>query len=157
MPISASATQSPLVRNCAGTSLVGAPAFTNVSAGNTLMTFVITNVGIASCRIGGFPQLYGVRDNRRYKVNVYSHATQGGNLHPTVLLPRMSGAFILDVSDDDACAANGDPDVSLYTYTGEVLILPDKDGQVEIGGSILYAPCGLADSQLGWAKGFRYN
>jgi hypothetical protein len=140
---------------CEGADLAGAFAHSDLYAGGGIDTFAITNVGTSKCRLGGYPRLLGIRGGHEYRLSHVAHGTQGGNLYPTTLAPRMSGAFILDASL--GCNANVDPLPVGDRYAGVVILLPDGHGHVRIPGVPLDVPCGLGESQLGWAKGFVFD
>jgi hypothetical protein len=140
---------------CRGADLAGAFAYSNLGAGNALITVAISNVGTASCRLGGYPKLMGIRGGHEYKLENVGHGTQDKNLRPAVLSPRMSGALILNTSL--GCNANVSPYRGSNNYSGLVVLLPQHRGHVKILGVPLYAPCGLSESQLGWIKGFVFD
>jgi len=143
------------IQACEGTDLAGAFAHSNLYAGGGIVTFAITNVGTSKCRLGGYPKLLGIRGGHEYPLSHVVHGTQGGNLYPTTLTPRMSGAFILDTSL--GCNANVGPLPVADTYRGIVIVLPNGHGHVWIPGVRLEVPCGLGESQLGWSKGFVFD
>jgi hypothetical protein len=140
---------------CRGTNLVGAFAYSNLYAGGGIITIAISNIGTSSCLLGGYPRLSGVRDGRAYALRIVGRGTQDGSLNPSVLAPRMSGALILDTSL--GCSANVASNLVADSYSAVILLLPHKEGRVKVPGVPLYVPCGLAVSQLGWAKGFVFN
>jgi hypothetical protein len=132
--------------------MIGAFAHSNGYAGGGIITIVVVNVGTSTCRLGGYPQLLGIRDGHEYAFTKVDHGTQDVNLETAILAPRMSGALILDTSD--GCNANVYPYPVLDQYTGVVILLPHDNGRVKVAGVPLYVPCGIGESQLGWAKGF---
>jgi hypothetical protein len=85
----------------------------------------------------------------------FAHGTQDANLYPTMLTPRMSGAFILNTNI--GCVPGGDPHRALHTYSGIVIVLPHDAGEVRVSDAPLYMPCDLGVSQLGWSPGFQFN
>jgi hypothetical protein len=144
-----------LIQACKGADLAGAFAHSDLYAGGAIVTFAITNVGTSTCRLGGYPKLLGIRSGHEYPLSHVAHGTQEGNLYPATLAPRMSGAFVLDMSL--GCNANVYPLPVVDRYTGVVILLPNSHGHVRILGVPLDVPCGLGESQLGWAKGFVFN
>jgi hypothetical protein len=143
------------VQACTGTNVIGAFAHSNLYAGGALITIAVVNVGTSTCRLGGYPKLLGIRDGHEYAFANVSHGTQDVSLEPAILAPRMSGALIFDTSL--GCNANVYPYPASDEYTGAVILLPRDTGYVKVVGVPLYAPCGLGESQLGWAKGFVFN
>lgn len=143
------------VQACTGTNVIGAFAYSNLYAGGALITIAVVNVGASTCRLGGYPKLLGIRDGHEYAFAKVSHGTQDVSLEPAILAPRMSGALILDTSL--GCNANVYPYPASDQYTGVVILLPHDNGHVKVVGVPLYVPCGLGESQLGWAKGFVFN
>jgi hypothetical protein len=143
------------VRACTATNVIGAFAYSNVYAGGALITIAVVNVGTRTCQLGGYPKLMGIRGGHEYALANVSHGTQDLSLEPAILAPRMSGAFILDTSL--GCNANVYPYPKSDQYTGLVILLPRDKGNVKVVGVPLYVPCGLGESQLGWAKGFVFN
>jgi len=143
------------VQECEGSDLAGAFAYANTYAGGALITLAITNVGTYSCRLGGYPTLLGIRGGHEYALDHLEHGTQDRNLQPTTLSPRESGALILDTSL--GCNANVYPLPVADRYTGVVVVLPRHHGHVRILGVPLSTPCGVSESQVGWAKGFVFD
>jgi hypothetical protein len=143
------------VQACDGADLVGAFAYSNLYAGGGIVTLAITNVGTSRCRLKGYPKLLGIRGGHEYPLSHVGRGTQDKSLYPTTLAPRMSGALILDTSL--GCNANVDPMPVADLFTGVVILLPHGHGHVRILGVPLYVPCGLGESQLGWAKGFVFD
>lgn len=140
---------------CKGVDLVGAFAGSNLYAGGAIITLAITDVGISTCRLGGYPKLLGIRGNHEYTLANVGHGTQDTALAPTTLVPRESGALILD--SNDGCSANVYPLPAADKYTGVVILLPNGEGRVKVLGVPLWVPCGLSESQLGWAKRFAFD
>jgi hypothetical protein len=153
-PPASGSTKSP-VEACTGPSLTGAFAYSNVYAGGAVITIAIVNVGTSTCRLGGYPKLTGIRGGHGYAFASVAHSTQDVSLEPTVLSPRESGALILDTSL--GCNANVYPYPPADVYTGLIIILPHGKGRVRVAGLPLFVPCGLGESQLGWAKGFVFD
>lgn len=143
------------IQACDGADLAGAFAYSNLYAGGAIITVAMTNVGTSDCRLGGYPKLLGIRGGHEYPISHIGHGTQDGNLYPTTLVPRMSGAFVLNTSL--GCNANVYPLPVADRYTGVVILLPNGHGHVRILGVPLDVPCGLGESQLGWAKGFVFD
>jgi hypothetical protein len=143
------------VQACIGTNLVGQFAYSNDYAGGALMTVAVVNVGEAACRLGGYPKLLGIRRGHEYAFKDVKHGTQGSSLRPTILAPRQSGAFILDISL--GCNANVTPTPVADRYSGFVIVLPGRNGHVRIDGIHLDEPCELGESQLGWLHGFVFD
>jgi hypothetical protein len=143
------------VQACTGTNVTGAFAYSNIYAGGALITIAVVNVGTRTCQLGGYPKLMGIRGGHEYALANVSHGTQDVSLEPAILAPRMSGALILDTSL--GCNANVYPYPVSDQYTGVVIVLTHDNGHVKVVGVPLYVPCGLGESQLGWAKGFVFN
>jgi hypothetical protein len=143
------------VSACEGTNLAGAFAYSNLYAGGAIITLAITNVGTSACWLGGYPKLRGIRGGHEYALPHVGRGTQDVELHPTTLAPRESGALILDLNL--GCNANVSPLPVADRYMGVVILLPQRHGHVRILGVPLYVPCGLNESQLGWAKSFVFN
>lgn len=141
------------VSACRGHDLVGTATGGQSGAGNELSTIAIANVGTASCRLGGYPQLLGIRGGHEYRLRVTSRFTDP-HLIPTILAPRESGAFVLNTTT--GCIPGGDHHRASHLYSGVVLLLPDGQGPVRVRDVNLYTPCQLSESPLGWAKGFEF-
>jgi hypothetical protein len=140
---------------CEGSNLAGAFAYSNLYAGGAIITLAITNVGTTACRLGGYPSLRGIRGGHEYALSHVGRGTQDVELSPTTLAPRESGALILN--PNLGCNANVSPLPVADRYMGVVILLPQGHGHVRILGVPLYVPCGLNESQLGWAKGFVFD
>jgi hypothetical protein len=112
------------------------------------------NVGKADCRLEGFPSLKGFRGQRFYSLLANHDYNLDTKLRPSVLSPRMSGAFVLHATT--GCMPGGDPHQAEHTYIELALILPDDRGSVTIPSLTLYVPCQLSESALGWANGFAF-
>lgn len=140
---------------CSGRNLVGAFASSEGYAGGGIVTFAVVNVGPTACRIGGYPKLLGIRKGHEYAFADVGHGTQDVSLRPAILAPRVSGALILDTPF--GCNANVTPFPATDEYSGLVIVLPLGNGHVVVNGVHLYVPCGLGESQLGWAKEFAFN
>lgn len=138
-----------------GTNLIGAFAYSNYYAGGALFTIAVVNVGTLTCQLRGYPKLSGIRDGHQYAFANVGHGTQDVSLQPAILTPRMSGALVLDTAL--GCNADEYPSSVSHQYTGVVILLPHNSGHVKVVGVPLYVPCGLWESQLGWAKGFVFN
>ncbi len=141
------------VASCTGRDLVGAVTGQQAGAGNGIATIAFTNVSTSTCRLGGYPQLRGVRGGREYALRVTGHATQYGNLEPVNLAPRMSGALILNTAS--GCVPGGDRLAARHTYVAIIVVLAGGRGTVLVPGE-LYVPCQLWASQLGWSRSFRF-
>jgi hypothetical protein len=152
-PATASTTSS--VQACRGANMVGAFGHSSGYAGGGIYTFAVVNIGTSTCWLGGYPQLLGIRGGHEYAIKNVSRGTQDVSLKPTLLTPRISGAFILDVSL--GCNANSLPYPASDLYTGVVILLPHDDGHIKVAGVPLFVPCGIGESQLGWAKGYDFN
>ena len=61
------------------------------------------------------------------------------------------------VALDGSSFAFLDPPPAASNYTGVVILLPDRQGHIKILGVPLAMPCGVSESQLGWAKGFELD
>jgi hypothetical protein len=140
---------------CKGTNLVGAFAHSNLYAGGGIITIAITNIGTFFCRLAGYPTLLGVRAGHEYAFTHLEHGTQDSDLTPASLAPRESGGLILD--NPLGCNANVYPLPVADQFTGLVIVLPKHEGRVRVFGVPLSDPCGLSESQLGWAKGFSFD
>ncbi|HEY5266857.1 MAG TPA: DUF4232 domain-containing protein [Acidimicrobiales bacterium] len=140
---------------CKGANLVGAFARSNLYAGGGIITLAITNIGTSACRLAGYPTLLGVRDGHEYVLTHIGHGTQDSSLTPTSLAPRESGGLILDNSL--GCNANVYPLPVADRFTGLVIVLPKREGRVRVFSVPLSVPCGLSESQMGWAKGFNFE
>jgi hypothetical protein len=135
--------------------MIGAFAHSSGYAGGGIYTIAVVNIGTSSCRIGGYPQLLGIRDGHEYAIRHLDHGTQDVSLEPATLAPRMSGAFILDVSL--GCNANSLPYPVSDLFMGVVILLPHGNGHIKVAGVPLFVPCGIGESQLGFAKGYDFN
>jgi hypothetical protein len=151
----ASGSTKSAIQSCSGRNLVGAYAYSEGYAGGGLITFAVVNVGPSACRLGGYPKLLGIRNGHEYAFADVGHGTQDVGLRPAILAPRMSGALILDTPL--GCNANVTQASAIYKYSGLVIDLPLGNGHIVIDGVHLYVPCGLGESQLGWAKEFDFN
>lgn len=117
-----------VVSACRGHDLIGSVTGGQSGAGNELSTFAIANVSTASCRLGGHPQLLGIRDGHEYRLRVATRFSDP-SLMPTILAPRESGAFILNSTT--GCMPDGDPHRATHTYSGVILLLPDGRGSTK--------------------------
>ena len=141
------------IKPCEGTNLIGAKASSSVYAGGAIIVLAITNIGPSACELGGYPRLLGIRGGHEYRLtHVGEGPTQDGQLRTTTLSPREAGAMIFDTSL--GCNANANPLPVADEFTGVVVLLPNREGHVKILGVPLSMPCGVSESQLGWAKGF---
>jgi hypothetical protein len=152
----ASASAATQVESCHGNQLVGVFVRTGVWTGNLDTLIFVSNVSDSTCRLGGYPTLFGVRDGHRYRLHVTSHQVLSNDLAPTTLKPRMSGALIIGTGD--ACSVlnqTGHAAVAAaHTYTGLVLMLPDNGGVITVLGMKLDTACYLSETQLGWRTPF---
>ena len=117
--------------------MVGAFAHSSGYAGGGIYTIAVVNIG------------------HEYAIRHLDHGTQDVSLEPATLAPRMSGAFILDVSL--GCNANSLPYPVSDLFTGVVILLPHGNGHIKVAGVPLFVPCGIGESQLGFAKGYDFN
>jgi len=140
------------VPSCGGSNLVGALARNQSGAGHLVTTIAITNVGRTACVLGGYPTLMGLRGVTKYRLRTTGHGTYGGNLRPTTLAPRMSGALI--VSTGDLCGPTYGVIPPSQTYSGMIVVLPKNKGTVQVLGVTFDTTCGLYVSQLGWRSHF---
>src|ERR1017187_8059921 len=141
-----------VVPSCEGSNLVGAFVRNQVATGHVVTTIAVTNVGTATCKLGGYPHLDGLRGERKFSLRVTAHGTYGGNLRPTTLAPRMSGAVIIGTGD--LCGPGYGVALPGHSYSGLILILPNNEGYFTVPGVTLDTSCGLAESQLGWRNHF---
>lgn len=137
---------------CDGSNLVGAFVSNQAGMGHVVTTIDITNVGRKTCALGGYPTLVGIRGTREFRLRVTGHGTYGGNLRPTNLAARMSGALI--VSTDDMCGPYYGVIPPGHSYSGMIVVLPKNGGTVRVPDVSFDTTCGLAVSQLGWRSHF---
>jgi hypothetical protein len=137
---------------CEGSNLVGAFVSNQVGTGHVVTTIAVTNIGREVCALGGYPTLIGLRGSKEYKIRVTGHGTYGGNLRPTDLAPRMSGALI--VSTGDLCGPTYGVIPPSQIYSGMILVLPKNAGTVRVLGVPFDTTCGVYVSQLGWRSHF---
>ena len=137
---------------CQGSNLVGTFVANQVGTGHIVTTIAITNVGRQACGLGGYPTLMGLRGSKKYKLRVTGHGTYGGNLLPTRLAPRMSGALI--VSTGDLCGPTYGVIPPSQMYTAMIVVLPKNEGSVQVLGVPFDTTCGVYVSQLGWRSNF---
>jgi hypothetical protein len=142
------------VATCRGADLIGSLTGSESGLGNGTYTFAVMNVGKGECRLEGFPSLEGYRGQHFYSLPVSHGYKLDTKFRPSILKPRMSGAFVLDATT--GCMADGDPHQAEHTYIELALILPDNRGSVTIPSLTLYVPCQLSESALGWANGFTF-
>jgi Protein of unknown function (DUF4232) len=138
--------------SCQGSNLAGTLVRTAVATGHVVSTIAITNVGPRTCLLGGFPTLVGLRGSARFDLHVTGHDSYDGNLHPTDLAPRMSGALI--VSTGDLCGPTYGVIPPSQTYSGMIVVLPKDEGTVQVPAVTFDTTCGLVVSQLGWRSHF---
>lgn len=143
---------SATVPSCQSSSLVGAFVSNQVGTGHIVTTIAMTNVGTTTCELGGYPALVGLRGDKEFKLHVTAHGTFGGNLRPTTLAPRMSGALIIGTGD--LCAPGYGVPVAGHSYSGLIVTLPKNGGAVRVPGVTFDTSCYLVESQLGWRKNF---
>jgi len=148
-PVAGASTVVPL---CEGSNLVGAFVSNQVATGHVMVTVAITNVGTTSCELGGYPNLIGLRGARQFKLRITGHGTNGGNLLPTTLAPRMSGALI--VGTDDMCSPYYGVIPPGHAYLGVIVVLPQGAGWIRVPDVSFDTTCGLTESQLGWRNNF---
>jgi hypothetical protein len=120
--------------------------------GHVVTTIAISNFGTTTCTLGGYPELVGLRGNEKIKLHVTAHGTYGGNLRPTILAPRMSGALIIGTGD--LCAPYYGVPPAGHSYSGLIVVLPKNKGDVPVLGVALDTTCYLVESQLGWRDHF---
>ncbi len=137
---------------CQGSNLVGSFVANQVGAGHVVSTIAITNVGRHACTLGGYPTLIGLRGSGKHTLRVSGHGTYGGNLHPTKISPRRSGALI--VSTGDLCGPTYGVIPPSQMYTGMIVVLPKDEGSVRVLGVPFDTTCGVYVSQLGWRSQF---
>jgi Domain of unknown function (DUF4232) len=137
---------------CQGSNLVGAFVVNQVGMGHVVTTIAITNVGRRACTLGGYPTLIGLRGSTKHTLRVTGHGTYGGNLHPTKLSPRMSGALL--VGTGDMCGPTYGVIPPNQMYVGMIVVLPGNEGTVQVLGAQFDTTCGVYVSQLGWRSQF---
>lgn len=137
---------------CDGSNLVGAFVSNQAGMGHVVTTIAITNVGRKTCALGGYPSLVGIRGTKEFRLRVTGHGTYGGNLRPTNLAPRMSGALI--VSTGDLCGPTYGVLPPSQIYSGMIVVLPKNGGTVRVPDVSFDTTCGLTVSQLGWRSHF---
>jgi hypothetical protein len=150
----ASASSKDSVPACKGAVLVGSITGSDAGLGSGTYTFAIINVGKDECRLEGFPSLKGFRGQRFYSLPAKHSYNLDVKLRPSILRPRMSGAFVLHATT--GCMPDGDPHQAEHTYLELALILPHNRGSVTIPSLTLYVPCQLSESALGWANDFTF-
>lgn len=148
----AASAASVLVPSCEGSSLVGAFVSNQVATGHIVTTIAITNVGTTTCELGGYPALVGLRGTKKFKLHVTAHGTYGGDLRPTTLAPRMSGALIIGTGD--ICAPSYGVPVAGHSYSGLIVVLAKNRGTIQVPGVAVDTTCYLVESQLGWRRNF---
>jgi hypothetical protein len=148
----AHASSTDTVPACKGPELIGSLTGSESGLASGTYTFAIMNVGRGDCLLVGFPSLMGFRGDRFYSLLARHSYNLDVKFHPSVLSPRMSGAFVLHSTT--GCMPGGDPHQAEHTYIELALTLPHNRGLVTIPSLTLYVPCQLSESALGWAKGF---
>jgi len=136
------------VQPCQGSDLVGAFVVNQVGTGHVVTTIAITNVGRQVCALGGYPTLIGLRGSTKHKLRITGHGTYGGDLHPTKLSPRMSGALI--VGTGDLCEPTYGVIPPSQMFVGMIVVLPKSEGTVQVLGVPFDTTCGVYVSRLGW-------
>ena len=114
---------------------------------------ILTNVG-STCRLSGYPNLYGATATRAPgPIAVRKSGTYFGNLVDTNLAPGQHGQLLLGTGD--ACPAlNQSSQAQILanqrsdTYHHVTIVLPQGRGSLEVTVSVDVA-CGLDESQLG--------
>lgn len=143
---------------CEGRNLVGFYAGGGAAAGNDATKVGIVNIGSSSCRLAGYPGIIGIRDGHEYRLRRVAHGTYFGNLEPTILAPRMTGALVL--GSETACVAVNRPGpgpaayLAAHSYIGLVVVLPQRKGYVRVPGARFENGCTLFETRLGWSSGF---
>ncbi len=143
---------SAVVPPCKGINLVGAFVSNQVATGHVMTTVALTNVGTTTCELGGYPSLVGLRHTNQFSLHLTGHGTDGGNLRPTTLTPRMSGALI--IGTEDLCGPYYGVIPPGHSYSGLLIHLPKDEGIVKVLGVTIDTTCGLSESQLGWRNHF---
>ncbi len=141
------------VAACVGSDLVASVTGQQAGSGNGVATIAVTNVGPIACRLGGYPQLRGVRAGHEYPLAIDGHTNEYGDLAPVDLAPRTSGALV--IATTTGCIPGGDRHAAQHTYSATILVLARHRGTVTVPGE-LYVPCQLFESQLGWSRSFHY-
>lgn len=145
---------------CRGAELAAAYVDSGAGLGNTSTVIAVTDVGTTACRLEGYPLLRGLHDGR-WRPLVAHHGTYFGDLGPTTLQPRESGAFLLGT--DDGCQAINQPSrkrdaqvEAANTYVEVVAALPHGKATFHVTGIHLDVACGLDETAVGWRASFGY-
>jgi hypothetical protein len=152
---SVASASTPHIAPCKGNNLWGAYVGRGAATGHFIYTIALINVGHTTCKLSGYPNIQGIRDNRTYTLDVNKHGTFAGNLPSTVLSPRISGELLLSTADDCNALNTGgitkiDKVAAANTYTNLTIELPNSNGDVYLSGIKVDIACGLEISQLGW-------
>jgi hypothetical protein len=145
------------ISTCGSRELVGFYAGGGAAAGNDASNIGIVNVGTSTCRLAGYPGIIGIRDGHEFRLRGVAHGTFFGNLEPTVLAPRMTGALVLGT--ETACVAVNRPGpgptayLAAHSYVGLVIVLPDHTGYVRVPSVQFENGCTLYETRLGWRSG----
>ncbi len=119
--------------------------------GHGLEIVVVTNVGGATCWVGGYPSLVGVKPSGARKPFAAIHGTYFGNRVPTTLVPGSAAELYLGT--ESACTALNSPGAQAAakanTYTGLIIALPEGRGTLSVGNVSLDTACGLSESEIG--------
>jgi Protein of unknown function (DUF4232) len=145
---------------CHGAELAGTYVTSGAGLGNTSTVIAVTDVGTTACRLVGYPTLRGLHDGTWHHLAVH-HGTYFGNLAPTTLQPRESGAFVLGTNA--ACAAINGPNqkrddqvAAANTYVEVVATMPSRAATFRVAGIRIDVACGLDETAVGWRAHFQY-
>ena len=129
---------------CIKSELRGGPSFTGAATGNIGVSFRLTNIGKATCRLQGYPELFAITQTGNQVLVPVHHGTYFIDAVPGNLSPKASGYFVIGSSNFCLDGVGG---LHRVHYRKLVVYLPDG-ARVVIGANIL--PCGpLEVSQVG--------
>jgi hypothetical protein len=138
---------------CEAATLRAAAKGGGAGLGNDLEIVVVTNVGRATCWVGGYPSLVGIKPSGAREPLAVAHGTYFGNRVPTQLAPGSAAKLYLGTNR--GCTALNSPGANAAaranTYTGITITLPDGRGTLGVGHVSLDTACGLSESEIGAA------
>ena len=138
---------------CEAATLRAAAKGGGAGLGNDLEIVVVTNVGRATCWVGGYPSLVGIKPSGAREPLAVAHGTYFGNRVPTQLAPGSAAKLYLGTNR--GCTALNSPGANAAaranTYTGITITLPDGRGTLGVGHVRLDTACGLSESEIGAA------
>jgi len=109
--------------------------------------FHLTNLGRSTCRLGGYPALYGITPGGKHEAIAVGHGTFFGNLVAVDLPPGARGEFIIGGNDMCVGVPPGEVIPRPITYRVLLVELPDHEGSFV---TRRFPPCGPLDvSELG--------